>query len=253
MFGCLVVATVGHASFCIDNQVTCLQELTGQVGSCLQIAAAILLQVEHQVFHALCLQFLHALHELIIGGGTKTAYADITDAWANHIGGVNGMYGNLVALHLEGEQVLDTWTHNTQVGNGTFRTAQTAHNLLLRHLHASDGGIVHHHDTVAGHDTYLFRGTVNHGLDDNQRVLHHIKLYADALKRTVQGLRHRLGLLGCGISRVGVQFLQHAAYGILHQFVLIDLVHIECLHCHLCNAQFAQGVIIARYVHLGIA
>ena len=131
MFGCLIVATVGHASFCIDNQVTCLQELTGQVGSCLQIATAILLQVEHQVFHALRLQFLHALHELIIGGGTKTAYADIADAWANHVGSVNGMYGNLVALHLKGEQILNTRTHNTQVGNGALGAAQTAHNLFL--------------------------------------------------------------------------------------------------------------------------
>ena len=166
-------------------------------------------------------------------GGREIADADIAYARTKHIGGVEREDGNLVALHFELQRVLDARTHHLQVGNGATRTAQTAHNLLAAHLHAGNRCVVHAHDTVAGHDAHSLGRASRHGLNDHERVLNHVELHANAVKRTRQRFGHLFGLLRCGVGRVRIQLLQHAADGIFHQFLLVHAVHIEVGHCHL--------------------
>ena len=144
------------------------------------------------------------------------------------------MDGNLVAGNGKGEAVADAWTHNAQQHLGALRTTQALHNLLFRHLDTSNGGIVNGNDAVASQNTHLLRRTTADGLDDEQRVFHHIKLYTDALEVTLQGLVHLLDFLGCGIGGVWVQLLQHATDSILYQLVLIDTIHIQAVHRQLC-------------------
>ena len=150
------------------------------------------------------------------------------------------MNRNLIALHLEREQVLDSCTDNAQVGNGALGATQTAHNLLLRHLDTSNNCVVDHHDTVASQDTHLLGRAIDNGLDNDERVLHHIKLHANTLERAVQGLGHGLCLFGSGISGVWVQLLEHAADGVLYELLLVDLVYIKGLDGHLGNRELAQ-------------
>ena len=64
-----IVAARHAAALGINDEVALVQQLAGHVGRCLQIAAAVALEVQHQVGHALVAQPLKALHKLMIGGG----------------------------------------------------------------------------------------------------------------------------------------------------------------------------------------
>ena len=194
-----VVHTRCPAAVSIDNEVTPLQELVGNVYSSLQITTSVLLKVEDQVLHTLLLQTGETLQEFLMGSGTEVSYTDEANARTNHIDGIDGMDRNLVAANGERQLVGNALTHDTQFHDSAFRSTQTLHNLFLRHLDASDGGIVDRHDTVACNDTYTFGGTIGYRLDDKQCVFHHIKLHTDALEITVQRLIQFRHLLRCGI------------------------------------------------------
>ena len=218
---------LGGASFGIDHQVALLQELIGNLHGSMQIAAAILLQVEHQCLHALRQEGLQTLHEFVVRGGSEVADADIAHFRTKHIGGVDGVDRNLVADNLEVQGVANALSHDAEVDLRPLGTAQSAHNLFARHLDAGNGGVVDVDDAVASQDTSLLGRSVGDGLDDKQRVFHHVELYADALERPLQGFVHLLHLLGGGVRRVGVQLLYHAADAVFYQLLLVDAVDIE--------------------------
>ena len=225
-FGAVLGPLARFAALRIDNKVVLFQEFIGYLDGCLQVAAAIVLQIEQQVFHALLLQGAHTFHELIVGGGPEIGDADITDARPYHIDGINRLDGNLVAGDDECQLVGNAAAHHAQFHLGSLLAAQTFHDVFFRHLDTGDSGVVDRYDAVAGHDAHLLRGTVHHRLDDYQRVLNHIKLHADTVEVALQRFVHGLHLFGCGIGGVGVQLFQHAADGIFHQFRLIHRVDI---------------------------
>ena len=133
-----------------------MQELVSNINGRLQISATVLLKVENQMLHTLRLQLTETLNELLMRRRAEIADADIADAWTYHIGGIDGMDRNLVADDSKLECLADARTHHTQLHLRPFRTTKALHNLFLRHLHTSDGGIVNGDDTVAGDDTHPF-------------------------------------------------------------------------------------------------
>ena len=191
--------------------------------------------------HALSRQFLHTFHEFLMRGGTETADADVAHLGTNHINGIDALHGNLVALHGEIEHFLHTPAHDAEFYLRSARPAQPLHNLLFRHLHTGNGSVVDGYDTVACHNTHLLGRTIGGGLDDEQRIFHHIKLNADAVEIALQRFVHGLHLLGIGIGGMGIEFLEHAFDGILHEFLLVDGIHIEIIDCHFRNLELAQG------------
>ena len=140
----------------IYNQVVTLQELVGDIYSGLEIASAILLEIENKVLHALIAQGFKTLKELLMGSSTKVTDTDITYLRTNHIDGINRLYGNLIAYNGKGEAVFNTLTDNAKLYFCALRTAQTLHNLLLGHLYTCDGRIVDRDDSIACNDAYLF-------------------------------------------------------------------------------------------------
>ena len=174
-----------------------------------------------------------------MGGGSKTADAYIADAWTYHIGGIDGLHGNLRTDNGELQQILDALTDNSQMHYRTFRTAQALHNLLFRHLHARNGGVIDGDDAVARYDAHLLGGTVGNGLDDEQRVLNHVELHADALEIATEGLVGILYLLGGHVTGVGIKFVKHPSDSVLGEFLLVDAVYIKICDCHLSKLQLA--------------
>ena len=172
------------------------------------------------------LQLLQTGTELAMGGSTKTANADISHPRANHIGGIDRLDGYLVARDNETQGVSNASTHDAEVDLRTLGTTQTTHNLLLGHLHTSNGSIIDTDNAVACHDAHLLRGTTTDGLDDEQGVFHHVKLHTDALKVALQGFVGRLHLLGCQIAAMRVKLLKHTSDTVLHQFLLVDTINI---------------------------
>ena len=103
----LVFRTLHLTTIGIDNHISSLQEFVGNIDSGFQIATAILLQVQNHILHALSLKLFDALHKLVISLCPKITDTDIADAWTNHIGGIDGMNGNLIANHGECQFILD--------------------------------------------------------------------------------------------------------------------------------------------------
>ena len=232
-------------TLCIDDEIAFLQELLGNVDSSLQIASSVLLQVENQVVHPLLAQLIKALEELLMGCGTKVTDTDIADTWTDHIGGIDGLHGNLVAHNGKLQQILDALTDDAQTHLRALRATEALHDLLLRHLHTSDGRIIDQHNTVACQDAYLLRRTIRNGLNHEQGVLDHIELHTDALEIAIQGLAEIFHLLWGEITGMGIELVEHATDGILHQFPFIDTIHIEITDGNLGILQFAHRGIIA--------
>ena len=241
------------ASLRIDDQVALVEKLVGHLYGSLEIAASILLKVEDEILHALPLQSLHRLHELIVGGKPETADADVAHLRPNHIIAVNGLHGNLVSHDLENKPLADAAAHHAQLHPCPLGAAEPPHDFLLAHLDACNQRVVDRDDTIAGHDADLLGRAFQDGLNDEQRILHEIELNADAVEGAVQGLRHFLGLLLGGIRGVGIELLEHSPDGILHELVLVDGVNIEVVHGHLRYLQLVDWTVgIEVQAHLGI-
>ena len=202
VFGPLSPAPVG-----VNNKIASLQELLRNLYSCLEIASAILLQIENKRLHARLRQFVHTLDELIVRCSTKTADTDVAHLGTNHISGINSVDGNLVANDVKRQRVLYASTHNGQHNFCSLRTTQTFNNLFLGHLDTCDNGVVDFNNTVASNDAHLFGRAVGDRLDDEQRILSHIKLHTNALEITLQGFVGRFHLLCCQVAGVRVEFL----------------------------------------------
>ena len=143
-------------SFRIDNQIVSLQKLISYHDGSLHQSTAILLQVDDEVFHSCFLQGIHTRHKLIVSSGTKATDTDITNCWANHIYGIYGLHGNLIARNDKLQLTRNATTDNPQIHFRAFLSTQSAHDFLFRHLHASNGSIVYGYDAVASDDSNLF-------------------------------------------------------------------------------------------------
>ena len=244
---CAEVLAWHGTSLGVDDDVVLLQELIGNLRCCLQVATTIVLQVENErLKRSLVPQLLQGLHELFVSGGAKRADTDVAHTGLDHVGCVEGVNGNLIACHRERQHVADTAAHHAEPYLRTLLATQALHDIFLRHLHTGDGGIVDANDAITRQDSYLLRRTVQRGLDDKQRVFNHVELHADAFKRTLQGLVHRLGLLSGAIGGMGVELLYHAANGIFDKLVFVDGVNIQIRNRHLRHLQLPNRRVVAE-------
>ena len=216
------------------------EEVVGEVNSCLQETATVALQVDDEVFHATCHEEIDSIAEFLVGGGTEAADADVARCGVNHVVGIEGIDRYLVACDGELLHTVHSPTDDAQLHFGAFRATQAFHDFLLRHLHASDGGVVDRHNHVAGDDAHLFGRTAADGLNDDEGVFVHVELHTDALERPRDGLVECLHILGGGVGGMGVKFGEHATDGVFGEFGNIDRVHIELHDGALCVNQFAK-------------
>ena len=151
----LIFIALHSSSLGIYYKVALLQKFVGYIHRCLQITASVALKVEDKVAHTLLGEFLKSLAKLIMRCGSEIADAHISHLGAYHIHGIDRLDWYLVAHNLEGEGVLDTASHDTEHHLSALRSAQSAHDILLRHLHSGDGSVVDRDDAVACHDTHL--------------------------------------------------------------------------------------------------
>ena len=222
-------------TLCIDDKVAFLQELLGDIDSCLQISAAIFLQIENEISHSLLTQLIQALQEFLMGRSTEVSNTDIADARANHIGSINRLDGNLITDNSKLQHILDTLTNDAQVDLRAFRATQTLHDLLLRHLDTSDSCIIYQDDTVACQDAHFLRGPIRNRLDNEQGILDHIKLHTNSLEISIQRLIEAFHFLWREIAGMWIELIQHAPNSIFHQFLLVNTIHIEIGNGHLCK------------------
>ena len=239
-----VLRSWGLPSLSINNQVTFLQKLVGNIDGSFQIATTILLQIENEVLHTSFPQHIETLDKLTISRSAEISDTYIADSRTNHIAGIYRLNWNLVAHHREHQTILNTMTHDTKVHFRALRTTQALHNFLFRHLHTCNCRIIDRDDTIASDDTYLLRRAVGHRLDNEQRVFYHIELHPNTLEIAIQRLIQFLDLFRSGVAGVRIELIQHATNGILHQFVLIDTVDVEIRDGNLCILELAQRRIV---------
>ncbi|MEI3529396.1 MAG: hypothetical protein V8Q28_06435 [Alistipes sp.] len=77
-----------------------------------------------------------------------------------------------------------------------------------------------------GRTPYPFGRTAGYGVDDDDRVAQDVELHADAAELAVEARGNGLHLLGIEVGRMGVQFVEHALDGLLHERRHLDLVDV---------------------------
>ena len=197
------------------------------------------MQVEHEVAHALLLQTLEGVHELVDGRCAEVVDAHVADVVGVHVYGVDAMDGNLVACHGEVQRLGDAAAYHTEVDLAALRSAEAAYDSLVLHLHAGDGGVVDGDDAVARQQACLLRRSVRDDLDDHQRVLVHVELDAYALEVALQGFVEAFHLFRVGVGGVRVELTEHLDDGALHDLVFVHRVDIELLDGELGYLQLA--------------
>ena len=181
------------------------------------------------------LQLLEALAELVVGGSTEAANADIAYLGTEHVGSIDGVDRNLVAHYSEQQGVCYLPPDDAQADLSSLGTTQTTHDFLFRHLDTCNNSVVNLDYAVASQDAYLLRRTVGDRLDDQQGVLYHVELYTNALEVTLQGFVGCFYLLGGKVAAVGVQFFQHTPNAVFYQFLFVNAVDIEVVDGHFGN------------------
>ena len=220
------IAATGGTSFGIDNQFLLPEKLVGKVYGCIQIASAVSLQVEDQVFHAFLLELFQRLCKFFGGSSGKTVDTYIPCLGLYHVGCIQAEDGNLVTFYGEVQCVVHAAPYNGKFDFRVFRAAQPCHDILRTHLDSGDGAVVDCHDTVSGKDAHFFGRPVAYGLYHEQGIFYHLELYADTLEITLQGLVHFLYLFCIVIGRMRIELCQHFNDGFFHQFVFVHLIYI---------------------------
>ena len=137
-----IISSRGSTTIGIHDQVATLQELVSDIDGSLQIATTILLQIEDQMLHALRLQLAESFEELLMGRGTEITNTDVANARTDDIGSIDGMDRNLITHNGKLQCLTNALAHHTQFHLRPLRTTKALHDLLLRHLHTSNGRIV---------------------------------------------------------------------------------------------------------------
>ena len=239
-FGEELAALCGPA-FGVNNQFLLSEEFVGKVDGGVQISSAVALQVEDEVFHALLLQAFHCLLEFFGGGCAKAVDADVSDLWLNHVGSVETQDRYLISFHGEHERVLYSTADDGQVDFRTFRATQALHDIFRAHFYSCDGGVVDGNDAVAGKDAHFLGGAVADGLYDQQGVLDHLELYADAFEVALKRFVHLLHFFGIRVSGVRVELCQHLDDSFFYHFVFIYFVYVEVGNREFRHLEFAHG------------
>ena len=243
---CAILITRGTPPLRIDYQIIIPQKLIGDGNSCMEITTAILLQVKDKRLHPLTSQFHETLAELLMRLGAEITNTDIADTRTYHISGINRLDRYLITSDDKFQGIGNTPADNSQTHLRPFRTAQSSHNLFLGHRDTRYRSVIHIDDTVTGKNTLFLRGTSNDRLDNEQCVLHHIKLHTDTLKVPLQRFVRLFHLFSCHITAMRIHLLYHPPDTVLHEFLLIDTVHIEIRDCHLRNLQFTQRAVLTH-------
>ena len=144
-----------HTTLRVDDKITFLQELIRYLHGSLKITAAIVLQIEDEVLHALLLQSIDCRHKLLISRRSKTANTDISGSRFNHVPPIDGLDRDLIPYHGEMELFCDSTAYDGEVDLRTLGSAQPTHYLFAAHLYTRYRRVVDGNDTVAGQDTDL--------------------------------------------------------------------------------------------------
>ena len=118
------------------------------------------------------------------------------------------------------------------------RPAQQLRNVAA--FDPDDIAAVDLHDAVIGLHADTLGRALDYGVDDDDRVVHYVVLDAYAAELAVERLALGLHLLLVEIYGVGIQILEHAAYGILHQRLHIDLIDIRSIEIAVETVEFLQ-------------
>ena len=226
---CQEVASPFGASFGVDNEFFLSQELVGQVDGGVEVASAVALQVEDEVFHAFAFELFESVGKFVKGGRAEIINAHVADVFGIHVDGVDAVYGNLVARDDEVQGLADAAAQHAEVDLAAFRSAQSACDFVRAHFHAGDGRVVDGYDAVARQDACFFGRPAGHGLDDHECVFVHVELYADSFEVPLKRFIEFFHLFRVGVGGVRVELAQHLDDGALDQFVFIHGVHVELL------------------------
>ena len=228
------------AAFGVDHQIFGVEELAGHFDRGAEITAAVALQVEEQVFHALLFELLDGVAHLFTRGGAEAIEADVADTRGYHVSRIEGVHRNLVAGHDKGERFAHRRADDAELHLRAFGATKQFHDAISVKFHPGDGASVDRDDAIAVDDAGFLRRAFGDGLNHHEGVFEHIELHADTFEVAFERFVHAARFFGVGVGRVGIQFRKHAVDGIFDEFFLIDTVDIKLGDGQLRDGQFAH-------------
>ena len=164
----------------------------------------------------------------------KTADAHISGDVVHHVRCVDAEKRYIIAHDAEVDEFGHIVSLHFHAHFSAFRPAQALHYVDVLHFHSGDGSVIDFHNAVAGENAYALRRSTHDSLNHIESVFFHVELNADAAEVALQRFFKLLGFGSVGISGVGVELIEHALYGVLHEAVIVDAIHIELTNCKLC-------------------
>ena len=212
----------------VDDELAFLQELVGHLHGRAEVSAAVAFQVEDEVLHALFFQLAAGLDELLVCGLCEAADADVARMFAGHVAGVDAIDGYLVAGDGKGNEPRLAAAEHLELHFGPFGAAQDGKDGVVGQFLAGNRASVGRDDAVAGQDSDAFAGAVDDGLHDEERVVRHVELDADAVEVAFERLIVLFRLLGRRIGGVRIERGEHGTDGFLREFPLVHGVYVQC-------------------------
>ena len=214
-------------SFCVHDELVAAQELVGHCDGRAEHAAAVALQVEDEVFHALVLQVQQRLPELVHGRLGKSADLDVPHLAVHHVGGVDAVNRNLVPDDVEGDEVRLSIAFHAHLHDGALGALQQLHDVFVGDANAGDVFAVDFHKPIARPNAEAFRRAAADGRHHHDRVLEDVELHPDAFEVAVEGLVRLLELLRREIHRVRVEVLEHFHDGLFRERLHVHTVDVQ--------------------------
>ncbi len=216
------------ASPCADD-VPFLDQVVRDLHRRRQQAAGVAAQIQHEPFElpaGLLGQLPHMLLEVRPGVGLERAQADVAVARFQHPAAHAGHPDGL-ARKTDVE-----WPGLAVAGDGQHDLAAGRPAQWLTGFDRADRFAVDRDDQVTGQDTGPGSGrSVDRGNDLQAafvRLL--LQLHADAFIGTVGLLIERFGIFLVEVGAVRIQVQQQSAHCVLHQFLVIDRIHVGRAH-----------------------
>ena len=209
------------ASFGIDDELACGQELVDHLYGDVHVSAPVASEVHDESAHAFHVQVGKGDEHLCVGLFAEVLDVDVSCLAAfHHVVGIHADHGDVASHDGEVLQVLCSVAFDAQFDLRAFLSLEVLHDGIV--VHADERYGVGRDDAVACQYADPFAGSAVDDGHDVDGVLFHCELHADAREGAFQVLACLLGILGAEVAAVRVEFAQYLRHGVLDEGVHID-------------------------------
>ena len=230
--GGINLAGVGNASSGIDDFSSASDELAGYVNGRREQTACIPSKVQQELPHALRLEFLESLFQLLSGGLGKPDNADVSHPGPEDEMVGHAFYGHRIPNDLKLYEILYPLPFDGHRHRGALRPLQPLIDFVC--FYPDRGLSIDFDDLIPGADAEPIRGSPGEGSDHGQHAVPDVEADADALVFALKSFLHTLVVVRPDVAAMGIQSRQDPFDRAVYELGAVGRVHVvvpdECEH-----------------------